>query len=86
MIKPDNIKAVASDLSEKLKNGSLGGSDFLKDSKEELEQSIQIFLESNLRKLNFVSRDEFDAQTEVLKRTRVKLEELETLLKELEKH
>jgi hypothetical protein len=38
-----------------------------------------------LGKLDMVSREEFDVQTEVLARTRAKLEQLEARLAELEK-
>jgi len=45
---------------------------------------LKPLLESALRKLNLVSREEFDAQQRVLQRTRQKLEELEAKLAELE--
>lgn len=38
---------------------------------------LRALLESILRKLNLVTREEFDAQQAVLLRTRMKLEELE---------
>ena len=38
---------------------------------------IRALLESSLRKLNLVTREEFDAQTAVLTRTRKKLQDLE---------
>jgi len=41
-------------------------------------------LQTQLTKLDLVSRDEFDTQTQVLLRTRQKLEELEKKLSELE--
>lgn len=45
---------------------------------EDLSQSqLRSLLESILRKLNLVTREEFDAQQAVLQRTRLKLEELE---------
>lgn len=45
---------------------------------EDLSQSqLRSLLESILRKLNLVTREEFDAQQAVLLRTRMKLEELE---------
>lgn len=45
---------------------------------EDLSQSqLRSLLESVLRKLNLVTREEFDAQQAVLQRTRLKLEELE---------
>lgn len=45
---------------------------------EDLSQTqLRSLLESILRKLNLVTREEFDAQQAVLLRTRMKLEELE---------
>jgi len=46
---------------------------------------IKSIIESGLRKLNLVSREEFDAQQAVLKRTREKLDQLELVVAEMEK-
>lgn len=52
---------------------------------EDLSQSqLRSLLESVLRKLNLVTREEFDAQQAVLQRTRLKLEELERQVGELQ--
>ncbi|GAB3111524.1 accessory factor UbiK family protein [Pseudomaricurvus hydrocarbonicus] len=48
------------------------------------ERELRSLLERTLRKMNLVSRDEFDAQQAVLMRTREKLEALEQQLAELE--
>ncbi|MBU3068534.1 accessory factor UbiK family protein [Aestuariicella sp. G3-2] len=48
------------------------------------ERELRSLLERTLRKMNLVSRDEFDAQQAVLLRTREKLEALEKQLSELE--
>lgn len=53
------------------------------DLREDMEQNLRSGLESGLRKMNLVSREEFDIQTAVLLRTREKLEKLEVLLEEL---
>ncbi len=45
---------------------------------------LQALLQSSFSRLNLVSREEFDAQTAVLLRTREKLEQLERQLAELE--
>jgi len=47
-------------------------------------REIQSALEAGLRKLNLVTREEFDAQAAVLQRTRLILEELEKRCDELE--
>ena len=52
---------------------------------EELpEKEIRSLLEGVVRKMNLVSREEFDAQQAVLQRTREKLVELQQQLNELE--
>ncbi|NIB39421.1 accessory factor UbiK family protein [Pseudomaricurvus alkylphenolicus] len=48
------------------------------------EKELRSLLESTLRRMNLVSRAEFDAQQAVLQRTREKLEQLERQLAELE--
>ncbi len=56
--------------------------------KGEVDKNMRSLLQSALTRLDMVSREEFDAQTEILQRTReqvVTLEaELETLTRELE--
>ncbi len=48
------------------------------------EKELRSLLESAVRKMNLVSREEFDAQQAVLLRTREKLESLEAQLESLE--
>ncbi len=50
---------------------------------QDMEQNLRSGLESGLRKMNLVSREEFDVQTAVLLRTREKVERLEQLVEEL---
>ncbi len=52
----------------------------------DLDKNIHALLRSTFTKLELVSREEFDVQTEVLRRTREKLEALENKLNELENH
>ena len=52
---------------------------------QDLEKNLKAGVTSMLGKLDMVSREEFDVQTEVLARTRAKLEQLEARLAELEK-
>ncbi len=49
------------------------------------ESQIKALVEAGLRKLNLVTREEFDAQQAVLKRTRQKVDELQDQLAALEK-
>jgi BMFP domain-containing protein YqiC len=51
----------------------------------DIEQNLKAGVTSMLGKLDMVSREEFDVQTEVLARTRAKLEQLEMRLADLEK-
>lgn len=50
----------------------------------DLDKNIHALLQSAFTKLALVSREEFDVQTEVLRRTREKLDHLEKKLAELE--
>jgi len=50
----------------------------------DIEKNIDALLKSMFTKMELVTREEFDVQTEVLKRTRQKLEELEKKLSEIE--
>ncbi len=50
---------------------------------QDMEQNLRSGLESGLRKMNLVSREEFDVQTAVLLRTREKVEKLEKQVEKL---
>ena len=52
--------------------------------RRDLEQNFKGVLAGGLAKLDLVTREEFDVQTAVLKRTRAKLTALEKRLAELE--
>ena len=52
---------------------------------KDFEKNLRAMLSSMFAKLDLVTREEFDVQTEVLKRTREKLTELEAKLAALEK-
>ena len=56
----------------------------LRTIQSDLEANFRAVLRERLSKLDLVSRDEFDAQTRVLERTRVRLEALEARLASLE--
>jgi len=53
--------------------------------RRDLEQNFKGVLQSQLAELDLVTREEFDVQATVLKRTREKLAALEQRLAELEK-
>jgi hypothetical protein len=52
--------------------------------RRDLEQNFKSVLQSGLTRFDLVTREEFDVQTAVLRRTREKLEQLEARLRELE--
>jgi hypothetical protein len=52
--------------------------------RRDLEQNFKGVLQAGLAKFDLVTREEFDVQTAVLRRTREKLTELEQRLRELE--
>ena len=51
--------------------------------KGEMDKSVRTLVQSALGRLDMVSRDEFDAQTDILARTRARVEELERELEVL---
>jgi BMFP domain-containing protein YqiC len=51
--------------------------------KDDLHQKVKMVLQASLAKLDVVSREEFDVQTQVLAKTREKLEVLEKQVQEL---
>ena len=53
--------------------------------RRDLEQNFKSVLQSGLTRFDLVTREEFDVQTGVLKRTREKLEQLEARLRELDR-
>jgi BMFP domain-containing protein YqiC len=60
-------------------------SDLLRNSPaKDVERNVKAMLSQGFSKLDLVTRDEFDTQTQVLVRTRARLEELEQRVAELE--
>ena len=55
----------------------------VKNMADNLEDKVKTVLQSKLSQLDVVSREEFDVQTQVLARTRAKLEQLEKDVAEL---
>jgi BMFP domain-containing protein YqiC len=50
----------------------------------EVRNNVRLVLESAFARMNLVTREEFDAQAALLRRTREKLEELERIVAEME--
>jgi BMFP domain-containing protein YqiC len=77
MISPKKLEEIAKNISAAIPPG-------VKNMADEAEGRIKQVLQAQLNKLDFVSREEFDIQSQVLIRTREKLEALEKRLNELE--
>ena len=56
----------------------------LRAMQQDLEDNFRTVLRATLGKLDVVTRDEFDAQSKVLERTRAKVDSLQARLTELE--
>lgn len=55
----------------------------VKNIADNVEEKVKAVLQAKLSQLDVVSREEFDVQTQVLARTRAKLEQLEAIVAEL---
>jgi len=69
------IQSVVEDLPKKI--GPLG---------DEVQDYLRQNLSSTLKKMDIVTRHEFDIQAAVLQKTRSKVDELEKIIKQLESH
>ncbi len=74
------IDQFAKELFSQIQNTVNQQGDNLKEAKAFTEGQLRGMLETTLRKLDLVTREEFDAQQAVLLRTREKLEALEARL------
>jgi BMFP domain-containing protein YqiC len=77
MIDPKIFDDMARRLADSLPSG-------LKVLQDDLEKNFRAVIQSVLGKMDLVTREEFDVQTEVLARTRAKVEALEKELTDLE--
>ena len=74
MLNNEKLREISNKIREIVKNSPL----------PDIEKNIDALLKGMFTKMELVTREEFDVQTEVLKRTRQKLEELEKKLSEIE--
>jgi len=77
MLDPKKLEEIAKQITDSIPPG-------VKNMAEEVEGKVKQVLQSQLSKLDLVTREEFDVQTQVLIRTREKLEAIEKRLDELE--
>lgn len=73
-LKPPPIIDVLQQMNELVGNSGIKG---------EMDKNMRALVQSGLSKLDVVSREEFDAQSDILKRTRAQVTELETQLEQL---
>ena len=79
MISPAHVEDFVNQVKSKLPKGMFA-------LQEDMEKNLRAALESALRKMNLVTREEFDVQASVLERTRLRLEQLEAQVVALETH
>ena len=77
MIDPKKLEEIAKQVHNSLPPG-------IRSMGEEVEKKTRQVLQAQLGKLDLVSREEFDVQTQVLARTREKMKALEERLSRLE--
>jgi BMFP domain-containing protein YqiC len=75
MLKRDEIQKLSNKIKDLIKNSPI----------DDIETNINALLKSAFTKMDLINREEFDVQIEVLKKTRAKIEALETKIIELEK-
>tara|TARA_B100000902_G_scaffold99197_1_gene101628 strand:+ start:1234 stop:1491 length:258 start_codon:yes stop_codon:yes gene_type:complete len=75
MLKRDEIQKLSNKIKDLIKNSPI----------DDIETNINALLKSTFTKMDLINREEFDVQIEVLKKTRAKIEALETKIIELEK-
>ena len=76
MLNPKKIEQIMQQIQDSLPQG-------IKDLGQDAEAKIKQILQAQLSKLDVVTREELDIQTQVLMRTREKLTELEKRVDEL---
>ncbi|MFT4465149.1 MAG: ubiquinone biosynthesis accessory factor UbiK [Sodalis sp. (in: enterobacteria)] len=77
MIDPNKLEQLARQVQESLPKG-------IRDLGDDVEKKIRQVLQNQFSRMDLVSREEFDVQTQVLLRTREKLSQLELRLNALE--
>lgn len=77
MLNPKKIEQIMQQIQDSLPQG-------VKDLGQDAEMKLKQVLQAQLSKLDIVTREEFDVQTQVLMRTREKLVELEKRLEQLQ--
>ena len=74
MVNKDKVQEISNKIRELISNSPI----------EDIENNLNALLKGIFTKLDLIDREEYDVQTEMLKKTRLKLDALEARLKELE--
>jgi len=74
---PPNFEEIVKQVTNALPKG-------ITDLQQDLEKNVRTAMESTFRRMNLVTREEFDVQAAVLQRTRERLEMLEEKVAALE--
>ncbi|MDX2457432.1 MAG: accessory factor UbiK family protein [Gammaproteobacteria bacterium] len=77
MLNTKFIDDIARQISEAIPTGVRG-------MQEDVQKNIHTLLQGSLSRLDLVTREEFDAQSQVLARTREKLEQMEKIVAAME--
>jgi len=77
MLNTKFIDDIARQISEAIPTG-------VKGMQEDVQKNIHTLLQGALSRLDLVTREEFDAQSQVLARTREKLEQMEKIVAAME--
>lgn len=77
MLNPSQLESIVTKISESLPPG-------LGELPENMQKNLKMTLSAVFQKMDLVSREEFDVQTQVLAKTRQKLDALEKKVAEFE--
>lgn len=76
MLNPKKLEEIAKQIADSVPSG-------VKQLADDFEAKTKEVLQRKLSEMDFVSREEFDIQTQVLHRTREKLEQLEQRVEQM---
>lgn len=75
----EKVQTIANDMQSKVEDA------IRQSPAKDLEKNVRSLMTQGFQKMDLVTREEFDLQTQVLAKTRAKLEELEAKVSALEK-
>ena len=73
------VQSIANDMQSKVEDA------IRQSPAKDLEKNVRSLMTQGFQKMDLITREEFDLQTQVLAKTRAKLEELEAKVSALEK-